>query len=163
VTQQVAERPAAVPPPPGLRRATAADRSAIEAVQHGAYARNREILGVVPIPLQADYGAVLRDWEVFLAEDAQGLAGVLIVEPRPADLLIWSLATAPLRQGEGWGKRLLAAAEAHARALGRDVIRLYTGQKLTGNVAWYSRNGYRVEGVETLSGRVVVHMMKPLV
>jgi ribosomal protein S18 acetylase RimI-like enzyme len=151
-----------VPPPPGLRRATLADRPAIEAIQHAAYARNRDILGVVPIPLQADYGAVLRDWEVFLAADEAGLAGVLIVEPRAADLLIWSIATAPVRQGQGWGKVLLAGAEAHARALGRDVVRLYTGQKLTGNVAWYSRNGYRVEGVETLTDRVVVHMMKPL-
>lgn len=148
--------------PPGLRRADAADRAAVEALQHAAYAPNREILGVEPIPLQADYAAVLRDMDVFLAEDAQGLAGVLILQTRPDDLLIWSIASDPRRQGQGWGKVLLAAAETRARALGRDTIRLYTGQKLTGNVAWYSRNGYRVEGIETLSDRVVVHMMKPL-
>ena len=145
-----------------MRRATAADRAPLEALQHGAYERNRAILGVTPIPLQADYAVVLREREVFLAEDGRGLAAALIVEPRPDDLLIWSIATAPQRQREGWGNRLLSAAERRARDLGRGLVRLYTGQKLTGNVAWYSRHGYRVEGVETLADRIVVHMMKPL-
>jgi ribosomal protein S18 acetylase RimI-like enzyme len=146
----------------GLRRATHADLDAIVALQHAAYARNRPILGVEPIPLQADYAQVLREWEVWLAEDGEGLAGVLILHQRPEDLLIWSIATAPSRQGQGFGGQLLAAAETRTRQLGRNTLRLYTGQKLTGNVAWYSRHGYQVERVEAMPDRTAIHMVKTL-
>ena len=43
----------------GLRRATAADVDALTALQHAAYARNRDILGVEPLPLLADYADVV--------------------------------------------------------------------------------------------------------
>ena len=146
--------------PAGLRRATSADLDALVALQRAAYAPNRAVLGVEPIPLQADYEAVLRDWEVWLADGPAGLAGALILEPRPGDLLIWSIAANPAAQRSGIGNRLLAAAEERARQLGRKAIRLYTGQALTHNVAWYSRHGYRVEGVEQMPDRAIVHMVK---
>lgn len=146
----------------GLHRATVADRGAIEALQLAAYAKNRTLLGVEPLPLRADYGAILADYEAWLAEDAGTLAGVLILAPRVDDLLIWSIATHPSRQGDGLGRRLLAAAEARALSRGTPVVRLYTGQKLTGNVAWYSRHGYQVESVEALPDRIAVHMVKML-
>ncbi|WP_460450860.1 GNAT family N-acetyltransferase [Alsobacter sp. SYSU BS001988] len=144
----------------GLRRATPADLDALVAMQHAAYAANRALLGVEPIPLQADYEAVLRDWEVWLADGPDSLAGALIVEPRGDDLLIWSVAANPGSQRSGVGNRLLAAAEERARQLGRKAIRLYTGQALTHNVAWYSRKGYRVEAVEQMPDRAIVHMVK---
>ncbi|MFO1146914.1 MAG: GNAT family N-acetyltransferase [Alsobacter sp.] len=146
----------------GLRRATTADLDAVVALQHAAYARNRPILGVEPIPLQADYARVLREWEVWLAEDGEGLAGILIMQARPGDLLIWSIATAPSRQGQGFGGQLLAAAQMRARQLGRDLLRLYTGQKLTANVAWYSRHGFQVERVEAMPDRTAIHMVKAI-
>ena len=91
------------------------------------------------------------------------LDGVLILEPRPDDLLIWSIATAPAAQKRGVGRTLLAATEERARALGRGVIRLYTGEPLTGNIAWYQRHGYAVERVEALAAnRRIVHMSKKL-
>ncbi|MHB2165398.1 GNAT family N-acetyltransferase [Alsobacter sp. R-9] len=144
----------------GLRRATAEDFSGLERLQHGAYAANRTILGVVPIPLQADYRTILETMEVWLADGDGGPAGALIVEPRVDDLLVWSIAVDPSRQGSGLGNRLLAAAEDRARALGHATVRLYTGQKLTRNVGWYSRHGYRVERIEPLADRTVVHMIK---
>lgn len=147
---------------PGLRRAGPDDLGPVEALQRAAYAANRIVLGVEPLPLKADYALVLRDDEVWLAEDGAGLAGVLVLQPRPDDLLIWSVAIAPRAQGTMLGNALLAAAEDRARHLGKTVIRLYTGQKLTRNVAWYSRHGYLVERVEVLADRTAVHMMKPL-
>jgi hypothetical protein len=51
-----------------LRRATRDDLSAVTALQRAAYAKNRAILGVEPLPLMADYEKVFSDFEVYLAE-----------------------------------------------------------------------------------------------
>ena len=146
----------------GLRRAGPGDLDAILALQRSAYAKNRPLLGVEPLPLLADYTHILSKDEVWLLDGASGLDGVLILEPRAGDLLLWSIATAPGRQGRGLGNRLLAATEARARQLGLSTIRLYTGEPLTGNIAWYERYGYVRKRVEDLGDRRVVHMVKRL-
>jgi ribosomal protein S18 acetylase RimI-like enzyme len=145
---------------PELRRASAADIRHITEMQRAAYAKNRSILGVEPLPLRADYADILSSHEVWLTEQADGLAGVLILELRPDDLLLWSVATAPAARGTGLGNRLLAAAEARARELGRPCVRLYTGEKLADNIAWYERHGYVRERVEQLADRRIVHLAK---
>jgi GNAT superfamily N-acetyltransferase len=146
----------------GLRRATAADIAAVTTLQHRAYAKNRVTLGVEPLPLMADYADVFAAFEVWVAEGPDGLQGVFILEPRSDDLLLWSVATAPEVQGRGLGNRLLAATEARATELGLNIVRLYTGEKLVNNVAWYERHGYVRERVEDIKGRRVIHMMKNL-
>ena len=145
-----------------LRRATRDDLSAVTALQQAAYARNRAILGVEPLPLMADYGQVFSDYEVYLAEREDALDGVLILEPRANDLLIWSVASAPAAQGRGVGNQMLAFAESRARALSLTCMRLYTGEKLTGNIAWYTRHGYVHERTEDMGDRRAVHLVKQL-
>jgi ribosomal protein S18 acetylase RimI-like enzyme len=145
-----------------LRRATRDDLPAVTALQRAAYAKNRVLLGVEPLPLLADYAQVFSDYEVYLAEREGALDGVLILEPRPDDLLIWSVATAPAAQGRGVGNAMLAFAETRARELGRTCIRLYTGQPLTFNIAWYTRHGYAHESTEDMGDRVRVNLIKQL-
>jgi len=145
-----------------LRRAESGDLPRVVALQQAAYAKNRALLGVEPLPLLADYEAIMRDMEVWLSERDGKLAGALILEPRADDLLIWSVATDPGTQGSGLGKALLAAAEARARQLRRTVMRLYTGTVLGHLVAWYGRHGYAVERIEALSDRSITHMIKHL-
>jgi GNAT superfamily N-acetyltransferase len=145
-----------------LRRAGADDLGSLIALQRAAYARNRPLLGVEPLPLLADYSEVLRDMEVWVREGDGGLAAALILEPRADDLLIWSFAADPGAQGSGLGRALLAAAEVRAQELGCSVIRLYTGTPLTHLVAWYGRHGYVVERIEALSDRSITHMIKTL-
>jgi ribosomal protein S18 acetylase RimI-like enzyme len=145
-----------------LRRAVASDLNTVVALQRAAYAPNREILGVEPIPLIADYLSVFRNYEIWLADNGDKLAGVLILQVRPADLLIWSVATAPEARGGGIGNRLLAAAETRAIQLGRPVLRLFTGEKLAANIAWYQRHGYVLERIEERTDRRLVHLMKTL-
>ncbi len=112
--------------------------------------------------MQVDYADILASHEIWLAEQPTGLIGVLILEPRADDLLIWSVGVAPTRQGTGLGNGLLAEAEARCCALGLARLRLYTGEPLTGNIAWYERHGYLRERVETLADRRIVHMVKHL-
>jgi RimJ/RimL family protein N-acetyltransferase/ribosomal protein S18 acetylase RimI-like enzyme len=145
-----------------LRQATPEDLGALAELQRAAYASNRAILGVEPIPLLFDYDTVLGVYETWIADGEGGPAGALILDPRPDHLLVWSLATAPGAQRQGLGGRLLAAAEARARSLGLSTLRLYTGEKLTQNVRWYRRHGYAIERVEELDDRRLVHMVKSI-
>jgi GNAT superfamily N-acetyltransferase len=145
-----------------LRLGGVEDIDAVRGLQQAAYARNRALLGCEPLPLLADYHEIFRDYEVWLAEQDGALAGVLILQPRVDDLLIWSVGTNPDRQGRGLGKGLLLAAEVRAREVGLNVVRLYTGAVLQHLIDWYGRHGYRVERIEQLSDRAIAHMMKPL-
>ncbi len=130
--------------------------------QHAAYARNRRLLGVEPLPLQADYREIFRTMEVWVADADGGIGGVLILEPNPDHMLIWSIATEPAAQTSGLGHAMLLAAEDQARTRGLRVMRLYTGTTLEHLVAWYGRNGYIVERIEQRTDRSVTHMMKQL-
>lgn len=145
-----------------IRRAARTDIPAIVALQQAAYAQNRALLGVEPLPLQADYHEIFAGMDCWLAGDARDPDGVLILELRPDDLLIWSVATHPRARGTGVGNALLAFAEAQASASGRTVVRLYTGEVLTANIAWYGRCGFTVERVEQMADRRAVHMKKIL-
>ena len=149
-----------------MRRANERDHDAVVAVQLAAYARNRELLGVEPLPLMVDYHDVLRDKQVWLAlapeTFPEHVAGVLVLEPRAGDMMIESVATHPIAQGQGLGRWLLAFAEDQARTHGLAIVRLYTGTILTHLVEWYGRHGYTVEGVEALSDRSRTNMMKLL-
>jgi len=145
-----------------LRRATPQDYPSLVALQRAAYARNRELLGVEPIPLLADYHAVVREKEVWLAHLDGDCIGALVLEPRSDDLMIESIATDPTMQGRGFGSAILKAAEMRARQLDYKIVRLYTGKPLGHLIDWYQRHGFDVEREEALSDRTIVHMIKRL-
>ena len=145
-----------------LRRATERDLDAIVVLQKSAYARNRTLLGVEPLPLMADYTEVLATKEVWCHDVEGNLAGVLILEPEPDHLLIWSIATDPAQQARGLGNRLLSAADVRARELGVRVIRLYTGTVLTHLTSWYGRHGYETDSIEQMPDRSRTNMIKRL-
>jgi RimJ/RimL family protein N-acetyltransferase len=145
-----------------LRRATPADVDAFDATHRAAFAWNREMLGREPLPLLIPPGEVLSRFETWLLEKEGGVAGTLALDPRADDLEIWSVSVNPARQNAGIGRILLAAAEARARELGLDTLRLYTGGVLTKNIDWYARRGYTVERTEDLPDRQIVHMVKTI-
>ena len=151
--------------PPGpivFRRAEAADRAAVEMLQQAAYARNRRLLGVEPLPLQADYSDIFQTMEVWLAEERGRLRGALILEPGTDDMLIWSIAAAPDAQRQGIGQIMLDAAEVRAAQLGLTTMRLYTGTPLDTLIRWYHRHGYEIERLEPLADRTITHLIKQL-
>jgi hypothetical protein len=46
--------------------------------------------------------------------------------------------------------------------LGLSIVRLYTGERLADNIAWYERHGYVRERIEEIHDRRVIHMVKNL-
>ena len=147
---------------PILRRAIAGDHAALSALQEAAYAANRAALGVEPLPLLADYTDVIANKECWLSQSDGRLNGALILEFLTGSLLIWSISVAPDQQNAHLGRQLMAFAEQRAREVGKTRVTLYTGQKLTHLIGWYSRLGYEITQSETLTDRVVVHMEKHL-
>jgi ribosomal protein S18 acetylase RimI-like enzyme len=153
----IASRAAILP----ARRAQQADVAALETLQRAAYARNRTLTGVEPMPLLADYNEIVAQMETWVF-DGDGLEGALALQYEPGVVLIWSIATAPHAQERGLGNRMLAFAEQRARENGCRAIRLYTNARLAGNIAWYKRRGYVIDCVEQLADRHAVHMSKRL-
>ena len=143
-----------------LRRASDQDADILLAFQREAYAHNRELLGVEPLPLRADYHEIIATKECWLSETGTRVDGALIIEVENEALLIWSIAVSPRMQGTGLGGQMLKFAEKRAHELGLKQITLYTGQKLGRNINWYTHHGFRIARLEALSDRNIVHMVK---
>lgn len=143
-----------------VRRAEPGDAPAFEAIQRAAYARNRVVLGVEPIPLMTPGRDVVERMETWLLEEDGDPVAALALERDADALLIWSVATRPEAEGRGHGGRLLDLAARRAIETGARAITLYTGEALTGNVAWYRRRGFAIDRVEDRGDRRIVHMSK---
>jgi ribosomal protein S18 acetylase RimI-like enzyme len=124
------------------------------------------LLGTPPLPVGEDYAPRIAAGEVWLLETATGaLAGLLVLERHPDHAMIYSVAVAPERQGEGHGSALLRFAEATARAWGASDLRLYTNARMVRNIAIYLAAGYHETARRPhplRPGSVVVDMAKPL-
>ena len=145
-----------------LRRGGPGDVAALEKLQASAYQRNAVLIGVVPVPLQWNYRAIVAACEVWLLDGTDGPQGALIVSAREADFYIESISVAPAAQGMGRGGVLLGFAEVRARHHYRHILRLMTNERLVHNIDWYKRQGFAIEYVEKLADRNAVHMVKHL-
>ena len=100
--------------------------------------------------------------EVAVAESDGTMVGVIVLAVNDEGLLIDNVAVDPSHRGKGLGKALLEFAEAEARRAGFDSIYLYTHEKMTENLALYSRIGY-VEYERRSQGKFsLVYMRKHL-
>jgi len=146
-----------------LRPGEARDYDGLVGLQRRAYARNRELLGLEPLPLLVDYHVVLAEKEVWVLDGPNRLDAALILELRPDDLMIESIATDPSCQGRGIGRALLGAVVERARELGYKTVRLYTGATLAHLIDWYGRHGFEIERTQVLSDRSITHMVRHIV
>ncbi|MBW8484691.1 GNAT family N-acetyltransferase [Actinomadura parmotrematis] len=142
-----------------IRPAVAADRGPVQDIVDAAYAPWAELIGIRPLPMEADYGALIAAGRVFVTGAP---AALIVLVPEDGALLVENVAVAPAAQGRGLGRRLLAFAEERARALGLPSLRLYTNALMTSNIALYERLGYRETRRDDIGGRHVVHMAKQL-
>jgi ribosomal protein S18 acetylase RimI-like enzyme len=125
-----------------------------------AYEHYVPLIGMRPIPMDADYEALAAAGVVWVADDDGRAAGLIVLVAGDDHLLIENVAVEPARQGHGVGRELLAFAEARAAALGLVELRLYTHVKMTSNQALYARLGYREVERRSEQGRAAVFMSK---
>jgi GNAT superfamily N-acetyltransferase len=143
-----------------IRPAEPEDAANIRDLTRAAYAKWVAVIGREPLPMQADYDRALREHTIDLLRDGGALVGLIETIPRPDHLWIENLAITPGQQGRGYGRLLLAHAEARAAESGLYEIRLMTNAAFTANLAFYARLGYAVVGAEPFRGGTVVTMMK---
>lgn len=144
------------------RRARPEDAAAIAALVNRAYDKYVERIGRKPRPMTADYDRAVAAHQMWVIEDGGAIVAALELIPEKGVLLIENVAVDPARQGTGLGRTLLALAEAEARRQGFPALRLYTNEKMTENIALYTRHGYRKTGRRTRRGLDVVFMRKTL-
>lgn len=125
-----------------LIRATKADVPAIRAVVDAAYSKWIPLIGRKPMPMTADYEALVAANTVWVLKDGAAVVGVLVLVEEPDHLLLENVCVAPERQGQGLGLRLLAFTEAEAHHRGYAEVRLYTNVRFADNIALYRRHGY---------------------
>jgi len=144
-----------------IRRAEPEDRETVEAIVREAYSIYIERIGKPPGPMLDDYGALITEGAVsVLEEPGAAIAAILVLLPKPDHLLLDNIAVRPDRQGQGLGGQLIAFAEAEARRLGFAELRLYTHERMTENIALYTRLGFLETGRGREAGYDRVFMTK---
>ena len=143
-----------------LRRAVPADAAAILAHVRAAYAIYIPRIGREPATMSADYAESIANHQVWIAEAADQLTGVLVLVAHDDHLLIENVSVDPAAQGQGIGQRLLRHTEEQARRQGKSEIRLYTNELFTENVALYLWYGYTETERAEMYGQTQVFMRK---
>jgi len=145
-----------------LRPATAADARRLTELVRAAYEHYVERLGGPPRPMTDDYAEVVRRHRVTVAERGGEIVGLIVLAVDGEGFVVDNVAVDPSHRGTGVGRALLEHAEVAARHAGFDSIRLYTHERMTENLALYTRIGY-VEYDRRLHGEArLVYMRKAL-
>ena len=124
-----------------LRPAIAADAAAVTDLVDAAYGHYVQRIGMQPGPMREDYAEVIGAADVVVADEDGALVGVLVLRITDEGFLIDNVAVHPSRQGSGLGRALLEHAEAAARRAGFDSVYLYTHERMSENLALYTRIG----------------------
>jgi GNAT superfamily N-acetyltransferase len=147
-----------------IRLAGPQDRGTVEVIVHEAYSVYIERIGRPPGPMLDDYTALIDGRAVNVLEAPDGeIAAIIVLLPKADHLLLDNIAVRRDRQGQGLGRLLIAFAESEAHRLGFSELRLYTHQKMTENIALYTRLGFVETGRGQGAGYDRVFMTKRLV
>jgi len=149
---------------PTIRLAAAGDAALVRIVSAEAYTpAYQAIIGAVPKPASEAYDDWIKAGNVWLAELDGEAVGVLVLEPLPDHLMVYSIAVLPGHQGTGLGKVLLSFAETQALNKGYAEVRLYTNPRIKRNVSFYRHHGFVEIGTRphpSRPGQNVVDMAK---
>jgi GNAT superfamily N-acetyltransferase len=127
----------------GIRAARAGEASAVLQIVRLAFEKYVPRIGREPYPMGVDYGEAIDRGQCWVAESDQRITGMLVLIAEDGYLHLETIAVAPDAQARGVGGGLLAFAEDRACAAGLGEVRLYTNEKMTENLVFYARHGYR--------------------
>jgi ribosomal protein S18 acetylase RimI-like enzyme len=145
-----------------LRTANVQDAPHVTELVRAAYEHYIQRIGMLPGPMTENYASVIRDRQVTVAEVNGTIAGVIVLGVDDEGFVVENVAVAPSQRGRGLGRALLELAEAQAAHEGFDAIHLYTHEKMTENVALYSRIGYVEYDRRSQGDFSLVYMRKTL-
>ncbi|MFK8333267.1 GNAT family N-acetyltransferase [Pseudomonas sp. BJa5] len=145
-----------------IRPARLEEAACITALVNQAYSHYVARIGQKPAPMLDDYRQVLAESQVYVLTCDAEIAGVLVMRPIDGELLLENVAVLPRYKGQGIGKRLMLFCEEHARHCRCRAICLYTHERMTENIALYTRLGYLETHRATQNGFARVFMRKTL-
>jgi N-acetylglutamate synthase-like GNAT family acetyltransferase len=136
-----------------VRAAAPSDVSMVEAVVDEAFHPYVARIGVRPVPMEADYSALVDAGQVWVAERGDGqVCGVIVLVPEADHLTLDTIAVTDEVRGTGVGAALMAYAEERARVLGLPEVHLYTNEMMWENLEYYPRLGYVEQYRATVGG-----------
>jgi ribosomal protein S18 acetylase RimI-like enzyme len=145
-----------------IRKAHAGEADTVRDIVFAAYQRYVAVIGTEPGPMLDDYAVRIAAGQVWVLQDADGIAGALVLQDGPDRFLLDNIAVPPDRQGRGFGRQLLDFSEAEAKRRGWDTITLYTNALMAENIALYAARGYVELERRTEKGFDRVYMEKRL-
>jgi len=134
-----------VAPPPdpfAIRLAEPGEAITVRNLVRRAYARWVPVVGRRPAPMDDDYGAHITAGEVFVLTIDGVITAVLVLIPRPDHLLLDNIAVEPSSAGQGLGRHFIQFAEIEAARRGHAELRLFTHERMVGNINLYVRLGF---------------------
>lgn len=143
-----------------IRLARFDEHSAVRDLVRTAYAKWVPILGREPLPMTADYEALVTQGNVHVMLDGEVLCGVLVLLLEPDHLMLDNICVHPAWQGKGIGDRLLSFVETFAAQHQRHEIRLYTNALMITNIKYYVKHGYHETERRDMGDRIGVFMSK---
>lgn len=96
-----------------------------------------------------------------LAEESGAIIGCVYVELHGDCAYLGLLSVDPARQGNGLGRRLVAAAEEFAREMGARHMDLTVVNLRTELPPFYQKLGYRIVGIEPIRAEMVPRVTQP--
>jgi len=125
-----------------VRPALPGDVQGVAGCIKAAFSPYIERIGKPPAPMLLDFPEMIAAGNVWIAEIASRVVGVLVQYETEAGFYIDTVAALPELQGTGVGRALLLFAESEATRRGYDSLYLCTNVKMIENQALYPRIGY---------------------
>lgn len=149
-----------------IRLAAPEDAAPVSQLVDAAYSKWITVIGRKPMPMTADYPALIDRNLVYVLDKNDSMAAVLVIWPQLKEntLYIDNVAVHPDEQRQGLGEMLLDFAEQKAREEELPTLSLMTNAKMESNQNYYRKHGFVETRRDTIrDGRQVVWMHKSLV
>ncbi|WP_298964258.1 GNAT family N-acetyltransferase [uncultured Roseibium sp.] len=140
-------------------RAASGDGPEISNLARKAFEHYVPVMNAIPVPMSADYSAMIREHEVWVLRDDDAIVASLVLIWHPDHLLLESVAVDPDCQGSGYGRKMLDWALKRAKEASVPEIRLYTNILMVENRDWYLRAGFVETHEEQRGDKHIVHMI----